>query len=640
MQRKERNKGIIISQISDVSRKLYVKIPKSFIGNLFSKEHKRYNGLFSYLSDLIKFKKRISTPIKRYMAKAFDNSLILNKAKLILSAAPSLQMKVIGLFLFAFGLVCSVSALLEQGLIVSLSDIGLVLPSLLIFCSGGILTLSQKNCYNAVSESKILSALIFGLLGIKKRDKYTEENAITKAYLGFAAGIIAGIIGAVTGPMTVLSFILSVLAVVIIMQSPESGVVMMFIALPFATAPWGAAITVTVATSYFIKLMRGKRTLNLSFFEFVILAFAVALSFGGSISLIPSQSTEYSALLLCSVLAYFVIANCIKTAEWISRCIKALLISFGIKLIFAVFGIASYFLRRTDYSYVSELVSDSSHKLLGYNFYLSVLCVALLPFIFIQIINSTKESRRSLYIILTGFSISCLIFGHSSGALVSVVLGFVLLLLLSTPNSLGIIVSALVGIPTTLMLLPRSATEYLSNLLGISHSSISSHLTVSASEDTLLSDVLFGGIGLGEHNAELIYPIYGFDPTASTYECTNTYSALMIGIGLTGLFIFTVLVFTFARRFFAYVRTAKNDDVALKNICVCSFTGAISVLLMGFTSNIFKDPSVFAVFFYLCAITICTANVAKNDRKEMIIDGPYLDISYTDNTVKATRKDV
>ena len=639
MQRKERNKGIIISQISDVSRKLYAKIPKSFIGNLFSKERKGYNGLFSYLSDLIKFKKRISTPIKRYMAKSFDKSLILNKAKLILSAAPSLQMKVIGLFLFAFGLVCSVSALLEQGLIVSLSDIGLILPSFLIFCAGGILTLSQKNCYNAVCESKIFSALIFGLLGIKKRDKYTEENTITKAYFGFAAGILAGIIGSVTGPMTVIAFIITVLAVVIIMQSPESGVVMMFIALPFATAQLGATLTLTVALSYFIKLIRGKRTLKLGFFEFVMLAFAVALSFGGSISLIPSQSTEHSTLLVCSVIAYFVIANCIKTAEWISKCIKALLISFGIKLVFAVFGIASHFLRRTDYSYVSELVSDSSHILLGYNSFLSVLCVALLPFIFIQIINSAKESRRSLYIILTVFAISCLVFGHSLGALVSVVLGFALLLLLSTPNSLGIIASALIGIPTALMLLPRSATEYLSNLLGISHSGISSLFTVSASEGALLSDVLFGGIGLGEHNAELLYPIYGFEPT-SAYECHNVYSAIILGIGLAGLFIFTVLILTFAGKFFTYIRTAKNDDLSLKNICICSFTGAISVLIMGFTANIFSDPSVFAILLYLCALTVCTANTARDERKDIIIDGPYLDISYTNNTAKAIRKDV
>ncbi len=638
MQRKKLNKGIILSSVSQTCEKLYKKIPQSMIGNVFSKEGKAYTGIFSYISGALKFKKRVSTPFKRFMAKAFDKSFILNKMKQIVSAIPRIQLRTIGLFLFALGLFSSVTTLLERGLGGVLNGISDIFIPLLIAVVGGIFTLSQKSCYEAVTDSKLLSRFIFNLIGVKKRDKYIEETIIMKGHIGFIAGIIAGIFGTLTDPLGVIVFILSILIIVAVMWAPEYGVVAMFLAIPFISSTHCAILTAFVAFSWIVKLIRGKRTLKFGFFEFILSAFAIAILFGGSISLVPSISSHYSLLMVSGILSYFVIANNVKTAEWVRRCVNAILLSFSIKLIYGSVGILSSYLEATRFSFATELIGESSYKLFTYNSYLAVVCVALLPFFMLGMSRSRKASSRYLYLILTAMAIYCLICGHSSGALISVLLSAMLLLMLYTPKSLGIIASSLIFVPICIALLPNSVSAYLLKLLNITGSSIYSNTNDWLALCSNLGDALMGGIGLGKQNAELIFPIYR--SSINSYSIGDIYTALTLGIGITGLFLLAVLIFSFTRKFFTYLRTSKNDAPVMKNICMCSFTGAISILIMGFTANIFEDPSVFSLFFYLCAITICSANIARKDRSEFISDGPYLDILYKQTAATTVRKDV
>jgi hypothetical protein len=60
---------------------------------------------------------------------------------------------------------------------------------------------------------------------------------------------------------------------------------------------------------------------------------------------------------------------------------------------------------------------------------------------------------------------------------------------------------------------------------------------------------------------------------------------------------------------------------------------------MASNANIFSDPSVLHTVFLLFSLTLCSANAAKDDRKEIVLDGPYLDISYENKAIKKTRKD-
>lgn len=638
MRRKSFKKGIIVSSISNASKKLYSMIPKSFAGSIFGKEHKEGNGLFSYLIDLLKFKKRVSSPVKKFMAKSFDRSLILNKLKQIVSYIPSIQMRTIGLFFFAFGLFCSVADLLNYGLSSSVLDFTNILTPLIIFCVGGILTLSQKSCYEAVKESKILSTLIFRLMGIKKQEKYLEKKIIAKGHIGLITGIVAGIIGTFTSPYHVILFLVSVLVLTAVMYSPEAGTVLMFLITPFVSARSGAALTLIVAFSWLIKLSRGKRTLKLGFFEFVLIALGISMLFGGSVSVVRSASENYSSMLVCGIVGYFVIANNVKTAEWIKRCVNALLLSFGFKLIYGTVGIITSFVNITRYSDVTKLVNKSSQHLFGYNSFLAVLCVALLPFFLLGMFKSHKESKRSLYIVLTAIAFYCLICGHSSGALISVIVGGMILLVLSTPSSLGIIASASILIPTVISLLPSGVTGYLFRLLGFSNQALNAGHSSFSTLIGSINNAWVGGIGLGETNINVMLPIYGFD-TSNTAGYCDAYTGLILGIGITGLFIFTVFIITFTGKFLSYIKTSQNDDASIKHIGICSFTGAVSVLIMGFTANIFSDPSVFYILFYLCALTVCSINAAREDRNEIVLEGPYLDISCN-NIKQETRKDV
>ena len=639
MKQKKLNKGIILSTLFGASKKLYKSIPNSMIGSTLCKERKKDTGLFSYLIGLLRFKKRVSTPFKRFMAKSFDKSVILNKSKQIISLIPTIQMRTIGLFFFALGLFCSVTGLLERGLTGMLHGISDITLPLLIAGVGGIFTLSQKSCYEALRESKILSKLIFDLFGIKKRDKYIDEPIITKGHIGFIVGIIAGVIATIFSPIEVLLFICSLLVIIAVMWTPESGVVIMFLMLPFASNTHSAILAGFVAFSWIMKLIRGKRTLKFGFLEFVLAALAVAIIFGGSISLMPKESKQYSLLLISGILGYLVIVNNIKTAEWTRRCMSSMLLSFGAMLICGTFATLSKYLESTRFSFIPEFISGRASEMFTYNSVFSIVCVALLPFFVLKIFKSTRDTSRSLYIILTAMAIYCLIIGHSSGAHISVTIGAIMLLLFYSPYSLGIITLSIIAVPATISLLPSSVSNYILGLFGITSQTVQSQITAHSLIGKNALSSWIGGIGLGDHNAHFIGPISKSSLPYVQYEQANTYMSMIIGLGVTGLIIFTIMVLVFARKFFSYIRSSRNDNPRLRDITICSFTGALSILIMGFTANIFNESQIFSMFFYLCAISVCAAKAAREERKEFKIDGHYIDITYDQSGPKVIGKE-
>lgn len=627
--KKEPKKSFFLGKLNTFSEFLYKKLPDSMIGSLLSGKIKtNKNGLFSFLKEKIRFKERISLPLKRAVAKAFDRSYILNKVDLIIKRLPYMHLKCIGIALFSFGLYTAADFLIKRNMLGQAElDPAFFFTAILSACAGGILSGSAKSCHTAVCESAILRTLAVRILGIKLVNKEEEASGFGRGNVAFIVGIAAGIMGAWISPYAILATVPILLFVYTTLAHPESGIVALFLLLPFLSSAHLSTLCSLLLFSYIVKLIRGKRTFKLRGVDVTVLAISVLFFFGGIFSVTPSESSELALCLLLLISAYFVVVNTIKTAEWIKRCVYALVCSFILSLILGISGgIINGFAPKV----LSELVFFSKNSLFNFNPMLTHLSVVIIPFFSLVAYSGRSKDRKFICIFITLLTLVSLAISSSKSALVSALLGLVILLLISSRKSLTVLVSIAVTIPMAIMLLPSQISKEITDIFTVSSVSASHRDGVLTTVEKIINDCFPGGIGLGEDAFRRIYPLYSHSSFNSVYDTNSLYTQLMVSLGITGLIIFVIFIALFLRRFFSYYVKSQKDNKFLKQTSVSAFSGICALLIMGITGNIWHEPTVFLLFWLITALTVASIRIAEGQRETTTYDGPCIDIDCKD----------
>ena len=140
--------SMILSTLARASEFCYDKLPESAIGHLLTGNH-RGNGdrLLEKASDKIAFRRRISIPFKRWMAREFEQSFLLTKLLAFIRRLPLLQLRCLGIFYFAFGLCTSVAFTIERFVLNHAeTPLRTIMIGLISAMIGGILSTSAKSC--------------------------------------------------------------------------------------------------------------------------------------------------------------------------------------------------------------------------------------------------------------------------------------------------------------------------------------------------------------------------------------------------------------------------------------------------------------------------------------------------------------
>ncbi len=620
-----KKKSSIFSFLTRFSEYIYSKMPESLSARLLIGKKKTENGLFSKLISKINFKKRVSLPVKRFIAKSFDNSFILGYLKQLISRIPLIQLKCVGLFYFSFGLYSTIVNLIKTNLVSDVGDMPLYL-SVGSFVVGGLLCASQKNCYAAFAESRILSRIFFGFFKIPTNNSFLRGEPIGRPTYFLIAGVVAGILGSLTSVEFILLLFPTLLALYAVFAFPESGAVALFFALPFLSYEQLAAFGALVTVSWFIKLIRGKRVFKFTSLDLTVLAFGIAIFFGGVISVSPSESTKLSYLFLAMLATYFAVSNLLRTAEWIKKCGAALVISFTISLIASVIGKAILFLPVTASDIFGEIFSGPILSLMYINPMFIHMAVAVIPLMLLRSVtskNATKMTRSVIAVLLT---LICLFIGGSRSGTLAVIIGIMLLMMLVSKRSLSFIIPAIIIIPLVIALLPSDITSSVNKLFSFDGTIASYRQNVNYTTNKMILDSFFGGIGLGEGAFIKIYPLYTNDLSLSITHTSALYSQIMVSLGISGLIIFLIFIAQLLRKYFSYITLSRHDDVDLKNTVIATFTGLISLLIMGFIDHIWLSPSVFFMFWLITALFSASKRTAETERYSMPSDEPMLEI--------------
>ena len=301
--------SIIIHLICCLTNFVYDSFKNGFFGKIFSAysvEEGAYQESF-----LKNYFGRYDSPVKygrkirAHFSKAFDSSFILDQLRKLSKGLLSTSLKLYGNFLMSFGLY-SILVFFVRELVP-----GLTVPDNQFLAIGAIavlislpLLVSKVSLAKAVGCGRITHLLFVEAFGFKDEDfDIPIKKSKRKANLAILLGMILGLSTFVINPMYFPIAILAIVLFVIVLSSPEIGVIFTIFIIPFCSffsAP-SLVLSILVAISvfsYLIKLFRGKRILKIELIDLILIFFMILICMGGIITAGGSESFT-TAIMSC-----------------------------------------------------------------------------------------------------------------------------------------------------------------------------------------------------------------------------------------------------------------------------------------------------------------------------------------------------
>lgn len=267
--------------------------------------------------------------IKTAFARLVESSGIVGAYRRGINGILCSQVRDIGVFLLSFGLFSLISTLLKAFMFDYVSDA----TELSFICVAAMLIISlpmlfsKRSVASKLSESAAFSSLLSGLLGISPLALRTKLMPRAHSAIALALGTVAGSLSFVFQPVNILWTVLLATGAMTVLYSPESGLLLAIILLPFAPYTAVRIVATASAVSYLLKLLRGKRNMSISATDSVVLLFAAACicAFG------PGQA----ASLFAASLVYLLAVNLLRSSDLFEKGINALSVGLFLPSFFA-----------------------------------------------------------------------------------------------------------------------------------------------------------------------------------------------------------------------------------------------------------------------------------------------------------------
>lgn len=267
--------------------------------------------------------------IKTAFARLVESSGIVGVYRRGINGILCSQVRDIGVFLLSFGLFSLISTLLKAFMFDYVSDateLSFICVAAMLICSLPML-FSKRSVASKLSESAAFSSLLSGLLGISPLALRTKLTPRAHSAIALALGTVAGSLSFVFQPVNILWTILLAIGAMTVLYSPESGLLLAIILLPFAPYTAVRVVAAASAVSYLLKLLRGKRNMSISATDSVVLLFAAAC--------ICAFGSGQAASLFAASLVYLLAVNLLRSSDLFEKGINALSVGLFLPSFFA-----------------------------------------------------------------------------------------------------------------------------------------------------------------------------------------------------------------------------------------------------------------------------------------------------------------
>lgn len=619
------SESLILPFFYRVALALLGAIKNSAVGRFFCAydrgEALRTQSLHTLPAERMNRSGNILRPVRFAVAKQFDNSAILASLSRFGERLSGLPLSVYGFACLFFSLFSSgifafryVTDTLEPG------SYGNLAVSVIFLAIGIILIASRKHFSEALCQSRLVGFVLFRMLGV--RDSWFRALPPAKGRMLPAAviGSLLGLLTYVIPPEFLFFGVLVLLAMLLIYKIPEAGVVAGIFFIPFAIlilphpSMLLAGYSIYLVFCFLLKFLRGKRTVRFEWLDLCVLLFMAVMLFAGLFSANPSDSLKPVAIFLSFMLWYFLIANLIRSWEWVERAVSSLLCS---AVIVALYGIyQNFFVSAVTTWQDVGMFSDISGRVVSTFENPNVLAEYLIlcfPIAAARLFEADTKRRRLVSLCVCGVLGACLVFTWSRGAWLGLLIGMFLFFLFFSDKTLVAVLFGLCAVPFLPFVLPDSITNRFLSIGNLADTSTSYRVHIWQGVLKMLRDHFLGGIGVGVDVFQKIYPLYSLSGIESAPHSHNLYLQVLVECGIFGLLVFLIFLLVYAQ--YGFTRLSKPMNPRYRLLFAGIFCGVVAVLAQGMTDYIWYNYRVFLMFWISIGLTAAVGRTSQSETR-------------------------
>jgi putative inorganic carbon (HCO3(-)) transporter len=603
----------ILTALDRFSKAVYNAASRSAVGGFLTS----YDGdapafsLFSWVCEKLGLVRGISIPVKRAIGGACERSLVMRAVRKIVRLGLHISVQVYGIGLFSAGMYTAIMYLITR---FALGNADADILSLFIGTACAIVSVplmfSTQPLGEAIAVSRLGSFIFITVLGFRREVICDDAPAVGKNTVAFVAGILIGLSTYFISPLYMLAGTFALIAAYMLLSMPEIGVLALIAALPFLPTMIIAGLTVVTAVCYFLKFIRGKRVLRFELLDVTVLIFMLFTLCGGVFSINRALSLKPGLLYVCFIAGYFLVVNLIRTPEWSSRCIFALMLSaFAV----AAIGVYENFFGQLSLTWIdAEMFEDIEGRVVSTFANPNVLAEYLIltfPFALSTLLSARRPAARLASLIATGTSALCLIYTWSRGAWLGLMLALLVFFLIYSRRTVMVLSFGLLAVPFLPLVLPSTVVTRFTSIGNLADTSTAYRVHIWMGSLDMARDVLFSGLGSGMGVFAAVYPQYSLGGIEAAPHSHNLYLQLVIELGIFGLVAFLLAMVSFTRSVLSCRTRDTVTDRSQYLLAAAGLCAIIAFLAQGMTDYVWYNYRIYAMFWLVLGLTSAVARL-------------------------------
>lgn len=482
---------------------------------------------------------------------------------------------------------------------------------------------SRTSLANSIKNSVVGRAMFKDCFGFSD-EVFDNKNATAKGRGNFMLllGLLAGVSTFFIHPGVIISVILLATLLILIAISPEIGVLISIISIPFLSffeaSTLALAVLVIITTFFYvIKVIRGKRTFNLEIVDLAVLIFGILILTSSFFSAGGDASSSAATVSFILLLGYFLVVNLMRTELWIKRCIISLVASASIV---ALIGVYEFIFGSANNNWLDQSF-HSIIKLRVVSLFenpniLAMFLVIIFPFLIALSLQAKEKNTKFLSKILVAIFVVCVVFTWSRGAWIAALLSCLAFALIKNRKAFRVFGVAIFCVPVLSILLPDSIWSRFTSIANLSDSSTAYRIyTWKGTMNTVKETGIFG-IGYGDASFQAVYPSYAYSGIEASPHSHSLLLQILVCMGIVGLVVFAIVIFLNFQKCFEFIKEYKYDSSTVYVIAAVS--SAIAALTMGIFDYIWYNQRIFYLFWIVLAIGCACVRVGNYERKRRL----------------------
>ena len=489
------------------------------------------------------------------------------------------------------------------------------------------LLFSKKELGETLLSHKLTRFIITDVLNLnahnfKRGTAPSEGSYFVTILLSFSVGLCTFFIDA----LLIINILILILTIALCMSFPELGILTLLASIPFATVlshPNTFLVSLVIFTicGFISKFVRGKRVMRFEFIDVFALALGLLLIFGGVFNASESNMLKPADIYFAFLCMYFLIVNMYIRKPGIYRGFKVLLVTgfllgfVGIIDSILTMGILKFsWLQSAPALYVIGRID----AMVGDFNALGVFLVMIYPIALAQMLVTRNKFYKFLYFIPVLTIVISAAITLERTVWIGLVVATVTFMLIYNFRSIWLVLGGAGAVWTAFALLPSNITASIKDVFLLSSEEAAHKMSVWTRVGDIISENFFTGIGVGEGAFKKAFYQSVLEDGSGVVNAGNLFLQILVELGIVGLVVFCLLLFTFAQKCFINTKS-KNKKSRSRTLICAGYSSIVSGCVMGLNEYVWINYRTFLIFWIVLALTVAVTKVNEREYESEII---------------------